>query len=90
MPRAEQKLAADLSRWLEHPAAMVRELFGVEPDPWQEEVLEVFPNNWSGQGGGQRIAMPASKGPGKTAVDGVGDLEFPADAAGPEERGRCR
>lgn len=48
-------------RWREHPSAMVRELFGIEPDNWQIEALEAFPHN-------QRIAMKASKGPGKTAV----------------------
>ena len=41
---------------------MVRELFGVTPDPWQDDVLAAFPTN-------QRIAMLASKGPGKTAVE---------------------
>ena len=40
---------------------MVRELFGVEPDPWQDNVLSNFPKR-------QRIAMPASKGPGKTTT----------------------
>lgn len=51
-----------IRRWREHPAQMVRELFGVEPDAWQEEVLEAFPVN-------QRLAMKACKGPGKTAVE---------------------
>jgi hypothetical protein len=49
-----------LRRWREHPAQMVRELFGVEPDVWQEEVLELFPTR-------PRIAMLASKGVGKSA-----------------------
>lgn len=40
---------------------MVRELFGAEPDPWQLKVLEAFPHK-------QRIALPASKGPGKTTT----------------------
>ena len=40
---------------------MVRDLFGVTPDPWQEDVLEAFPSQ-------PKIAMQASKGPGKTAV----------------------
>lgn len=40
---------------------MVRELFHVEPDAWQEDVLEVFPHK-------QRIALKASKGPGKSTV----------------------
>ncbi len=40
---------------------MVRELFHVEPDEWQIDGLEAFPNE-------PRIAMMACKGPGKTAV----------------------
>lgn len=51
----------NISRWREHPASMVRELFGVEPDAWQEEALEIFPHN-------QREALKACKGPGKTTV----------------------
>jgi phage terminase large subunit len=48
--------------WREHPALMVRELFHVVPDPWQDEILEAFPHH-------QRIAMVACKGPGKTACE---------------------
>lgn len=40
---------------------MVRELFKVVPDAWQDDVLQAFPHN-------QRQAMKACKGPGKTAV----------------------
>ena len=40
---------------------MVRELFGVEPDAWQADVLEAFPSH-------PRIALMACKGPGKTSV----------------------
>lgn len=40
---------------------MVRELFGVDPDPWQEEALEAFPSS-------PRMAMKACAGPGKTAL----------------------
>lgn len=40
---------------------MVRELFGVEPDAWQVDVLDAFPRE-------QKIAMVACKGPGKTTV----------------------
>lgn len=36
-------------------------MFGVEPDPWQDKVLEAFPHT-------QRQALQACKGPGKTAV----------------------
>ncbi len=50
-----------LRRWREHPGVFVREVFGVEPDPWQEEVLADFPHC-------QRQAMKACKGPGKTSV----------------------
>lgn len=53
--------AAKLKMWREKPAAMVQDLFGATPDPWQQEVLEAFPHN-------QKIAMRASKGPGKTCV----------------------
>lgn len=52
---------ANIRRWREHPASMVRELWGVEPDPWQVEALELFPHH-------QRIAMKASKGVGKTCL----------------------
>ena len=52
---------AHLAAWQASPAAFVRELFGVAPDKWQEEVLEAFPHR-------PRLAMKACKGPGKTAV----------------------
>ena len=52
---------ADLMRWHAEPQSFVREVFGVAPDPWQDEVLAAFPYR-------QRIAMKACKGPGKTAV----------------------
>lgn len=51
----------ELLRWWEHPAQMVREVFGAEPDPFQEETLERFPHE-------PRIALSASKGPGKTTT----------------------
>ena len=53
--------AERLRIWREHPAQMVRELFHVEPDAWQEGVLEAFPHN-------PLQAMMACKGPGKTGV----------------------
>jgi hypothetical protein len=56
-----QEIADHITRWREHPASMVRELFGVEPDKWQENVLEMFPHR-------PKIAMKACTGPGKTAV----------------------
>lgn len=57
METATQKL----SEWRQRPDIFVREVFGVTPDPWQEEVLKAFPLN-------QRVALMACKGPGKTCV----------------------
>lgn len=54
-------LAAKIATWRADPAQMVRELFGVEPDLWQADVLKAFPRH-------QRLAMKACKGPGKTTV----------------------
>lgn len=51
-----------IRQWREHPAQMVRELFGAKPDPWQDEVLEAFPHH-------QRLAMRACKNPGKTCTE---------------------
>lgn len=53
--------ATQLARWREQPQIMVRELFGVTPDTWQDEALALFPTS-------PRIAMKAAKGPGKTAT----------------------
>jgi phage terminase large subunit len=50
-----------LQDWKARPQLFVREVFGVTPDGWQDEVLAAFPRN-------QRLAMKACKGPGKTAV----------------------
>jgi hypothetical protein len=57
-PRQQKLFSESINRWYEHPAQMVRELFKVEPDAWQEEVLERYRFQ-------PRTAMPASKGPGK-------------------------
>jgi len=51
-----------LTRWRWDPVAFVREVLGAEPDDWQAEVLRAFPRV-------NRIAMKASKGPGKTTVE---------------------
>lgn len=53
--------AGAIARWRASPLAMVRELFRVEPDPWQRRALDLFPTS-------PRLAMKACKGPGKTAV----------------------
>jgi len=52
---------ANIKRWRDDPVAFVREELHVEPDPWQAEVLRIFPHQ-------QRIAMKACKGPGKTTI----------------------
>lgn len=52
-----------IRRWREDPAQFVREQFGVEPDPWQLEVLAAFADPLK-----PRISMQACAGPGKTAV----------------------
>lgn len=48
-----------IARWRASPASMVRELFGVDPDAWQEEGLEKYQSS-------PRVAMRACAGPGKT------------------------
>jgi len=50
-----------IKRWYRSPLTFVREVFGVEPDAWQRDVLEALPTNF-------RIAMKACKGPGKTCL----------------------
>lgn len=55
------RAAMALERWRSRPDSFVREEFLVDPDPWQLDVLQAFPEN-------QRIAMTACKGPGKSAT----------------------
>jgi phage terminase large subunit len=50
-----------LRRWRHRPQAFVREVFGITPDCWQDDVLEAFPYH-------QRIALKSCKGSGKTAL----------------------
>lgn len=53
--------AAILRRWREDPRIFARECLRLEPDAWQDEVLAAAADN-------MRIALKASKGPGKTFV----------------------
>jgi hypothetical protein len=53
--------AERIRHWRENPLAFVREVFGTEPDLWQQDVLRAFPSS-------MRLAMKACKGPGKTCV----------------------
>jgi len=60
-----------ITRWREHPEAMVREEFGVEPDTFQLEGLRAF-----AKPSVNRIALKACKGPGKTAFEAWCILNF--------------
>lgn len=51
-----------INLWAEKPQVFVRDVFGVTPDAWQDEVLSRFPTT-------PRIAERAAKGPGKTATE---------------------
>ena len=61
-PRRAQAAFDKIRLWRERPQVFVREVLGVDPDVWQDEVLQAFPHR-------QRLAMKACKGPGKTAVE---------------------
>lgn len=59
------KLAAAQSRiraWRDNVTCFAHENFKLNPDPWQRELFDAFPDPAK-----QRIAMKACKGPGKTA-----------------------
>lgn len=55
----------NLRRWRANGADYVREVFGVEPDEWQLEVLSAFSSEDKDK---MRISMQACAGPGKSAV----------------------
>lgn len=79
MPRSEveRKAIKNIRRWREKPLEFVREQFGVEPDPWQAQALEIFPTS-------PRLALKACKGPGKTAVLGWLGWNFLATRPSPK------
>ena len=55
-------LAGDvIRRWREDPRLFARECLQLQPDAWQDEVLAAAPHH-------QRMALKASKGPGKSFV----------------------
>lgn len=56
--------ATAIRTWRENPIAFVQQQFGIEPDAWQAEVLQAFPDPSK-----PRISMQACAGPGKTAVE---------------------
>lgn len=53
--------ASALKLWRERPDIFVRQVFNAEPDYWQDDALRAFPTT-------PRIAMKASRGPGKTTT----------------------
>lgn len=57
--------ANNIRRWRENPNVFVNEKFGVEPDRWQQKVLEVFPSQDKDK---IRISLQACAGPGKSTV----------------------
>ena len=59
----KNKASKAIKEWRHNPNKFVRDVFGVEPDVWQDEVLAEM-----GEPGRKRIAMKACAGPGKTAV----------------------
>ena len=61
MAAVNPKITEQFKTWYEKPQVMVRDLFNVTPDPWQDKVLEMFPHS-------PRLAMKAAKGPGKTTI----------------------
>ena len=56
------RASSNIARWRRDPVTFVREVLTAEPDGWQVEVLQAAA---SGQ---KRIALKASKGPGKSTV----------------------
>lgn len=63
------RAAEKIRQWRYNPIQFVEENFHVEPDPMQKEVLMAFGDCHFTDPRNQRIAMKASKGPGKTAVE---------------------
>jgi hypothetical protein len=61
MSIADEVAVDKLRTWRQHPAAMVEDLFGAKPDPWQFTVLEESPHK-------PLISLQAAKGPGKTTL----------------------
>lgn len=62
MNPAQSQVVQHLRRWRTDLVAFVKEMFGADPDPWQEETLRAVPHN-------MRLAMKACKGPGKSCVE---------------------
>ena len=61
MTGMDQEAVRRFAAFRADPVKLVREQFGVEPDPWQAEALRNYPKS-------PRLVMKACKGPGKSAV----------------------
>lgn len=73
-------MAQSAKVWRDDPVRMVVELFGVEPDRWQVDVLRNFPDQAK-----RRMAMQACAGPGKSAVESWCGWNFLLCRGGPED-----
>lgn len=58
MSKQQVDFAKKIVEWRENPVTFVREVFAVEPDPWQIDFLMAFSKS-------ERLALKACKGPGK-------------------------
>ena len=54
-----------IQHWREHPVAFVYDVFGVDPDLWQQDALKAMGGPYRNQ---RRLGMKACTGPGKTAT----------------------
>jgi len=62
-PAGSNKAIENIRRWRNAPWLFVREVFGVEPDDWQDECLHALIES-----GFDMFALKACKGPGKTCL----------------------
>lgn len=65
MTASVEEAAGHIRRWREDPVAFVREVFGVDPDPWQVKALEAYGQKDAPK---LRLSLQACAGPGKSAV----------------------
>ncbi len=70
-----EQVVQAIRRWRYDPVAFVREVFNVEPDLWQQEVLQALLTK-------KRVAMLACKGPGKSCLEAWAVLWFLATRGG--------
>ena len=61
--------ASKLHAWKNNVSQFALEVFGMTPDAWQKQAFDIFPH-------APRLAMKASKGPGKTCVEAILNWNF--------------